>query len=57
MGFVFVLIRAGVPEWPKGQDSRSSSSGFRGFESLPPHLVLVSTGGYFGKKIFLCEKV
>ena len=29
---------AGVPEWPKGRDSRSCSSGFRGFESLPPHL-------------------
>jgi hypothetical protein len=28
---------AGVPKWPKGRDSRSPSSGFRGFESLPPH--------------------
>ena len=31
------LCWAGVPEWPKGRDSRSCSSGFRGFESLPPH--------------------
>lgn len=53
MGAVFVLIRAGVPEWPKGQDSRSSSSGFRGFESLPPHLFCRLLVGTLGKK-FSC---
>ena len=34
-----IVAHAGVPEWPKGKDSRSFSSGFRGFESLPPHQI------------------
>ena len=34
-----IMLYAGVPEWPKGEDLRSSGVGLRGFESLPLHYL------------------